>query len=202
VPAADAIDAIYISHGHADHYFGMPALLGRMWEDNRIKPLTVFSQPYVLEYLRQALELGYKALPARYKYTVNYCAVEPGRRVDFGGAALDFAESTHAAPNLAVRVEAGGRAVCYSGDGMFTDAGRELFAGAALVIHEAYSFEKTPVHADLGGLADMTERERIGRLAFVHVARQLRRVPERIEELVRGSGGRLALPEPGERFEV
>jgi len=38
------LDAVYISHSHADHYFGLPALLVRMWEEKRKKPITVFSQ--------------------------------------------------------------------------------------------------------------------------------------------------------------
>ena len=36
-----AVDLIYISHAHADHYFGLPAVLGRMWEQGRTMPLTI-----------------------------------------------------------------------------------------------------------------------------------------------------------------
>lgn len=197
-----AIDAIYISHGHADHYFGMPALLGRMWEERRTKPLTVFSQAYVLEYLPQALELGYKGLPAKYKFPIEYRAVEPGRTEQFEGLALDFAATRHAAPNLAVRIKAGGRALCYSGDGMFTDESRALFRGSAVVIHEAYSFEPGPVHADIEALTWLARDEEVERLAFVHVQRDVRRSPGRILDIVRGSEGRLALPGPGEQFEI
>ncbi len=202
VPAADALDAIYISHGHADHYFGMPALLGRMWEEGRTRPLTIFSQAYVLECLPQALELGYKGLPEKYKFPIEYRAVEVGRPEEFAGLALDFAASRHAAPNLAVRITSGGRALCYSGDGMFTDAGRALYSGAAMVIHEAYSFEPSPVHADIGSLAALAPEAGIEKLALVHVQRDVRRSAARILDVVNGSGGRLALPNPGERFDI
>jgi len=202
VPAPGAIDAVYISHGHADHYFGIPALLGRMWEEGRTKPLTVFSQAYVLDCLPQALELGYKGLPGKYKFPVQYRAVEAGRRVEFAGLALDFAPSRHAAPNLAVRITSGGGALCYSGDGMFTDAGRALYSGAALVIHEAYSFEPSPVHADIASLAALAPEAGIGKLALVHVQRGVRLSAKKILDVVNGSGGRLALPDPGERFQV
>lgn len=202
VAAPAEISAIYISHGHADHYFGIPALLGRMWEDGRTKPLTIFSQAYVLEYLPHALELGYKGLPEKYKFPIEYRAVEAGRTEQFEDLALDFAASRHAAPNLAVRIKAGERAFCYSGDGMFTDGTRALFAGADVVVHEAYSFEPSPVHADIEALARLARDGEIGRLAFVHVQRGVRRSPGRILDMVRASEGRLALPEPGERFEI
>src|SRR3954447_14844935 len=55
VPDHSQISLIYISHPHADHYFGLPALLARMWEEKRTKPLVIVSQPQVLEQIRQLL---------------------------------------------------------------------------------------------------------------------------------------------------
>src|SRR6266496_2721801 len=63
----DLIDAIYISHAHADHYFGLPPLLTRMWEDGRKKPLTLISQKHVLEQIWQLLEFGYAGMHKRFK---------------------------------------------------------------------------------------------------------------------------------------
>ncbi len=198
----DAIDAVYISHAHADHYLGLPALLGRFWEDGRTKPLAILSRRAVLEQIPQLMEFGYRGLAARFKYPIRHCAVEPGRPLEFGGATLDFAESAHAVPNLAVRIESGGAVICYSGDGMFTDASRDLFSRAAFVVHEAYSFEKIPVHADIPALVELAEQQNIGRLAFVHVQRNLRRAPDRIHEVIRRSAGRLLMPEAGDRCEI
>ncbi|MCX6722879.1 MAG: MBL fold metallo-hydrolase [Candidatus Staskawiczbacteria bacterium] len=41
-PDYNFLDAIYISHQHADHYFGLPAILLRMWEGGREKDLLLF----------------------------------------------------------------------------------------------------------------------------------------------------------------
>ena len=65
---ADAVDLIYISHEHADHCFGLPAVLGRMWEDGRTKPLVILSQPPVLARIRELMKAGYPGLPARFQY--------------------------------------------------------------------------------------------------------------------------------------
>jgi len=41
---ANFLDAIYISHKHADHFFGLLVLLMRIWEEGRTKPLAVICQ--------------------------------------------------------------------------------------------------------------------------------------------------------------
>jgi len=202
-PDPNAIDLIYISHPHADHYFGLPALLGRMWEDGRTKPLAILSQPVVLNQARELMEYGYRSLAARFSYPIEYREAAPGRTVESGGVAFDFAESRHAVPNLAVRIEAGGKRLCYSGDGMFTAQGRKLFAGADLLIHEAYFFDPSPVHADIGSILALAPQEGIRRVALVHVQRGLRRQPERIHEAIRKARDvEAALPEPMTRFQL
>jgi ribonuclease Z len=57
----DGLDLIYISHQHADHCFGLPAVLGRMWEEGRRKPLVILSQPPVLGRIRELMDAGYRA---------------------------------------------------------------------------------------------------------------------------------------------
>lgn len=49
----DLIDAIYISHAHADDYFGLPPLPVRMPDDGRGKPLTLIGQRHVIEQIWQ-----------------------------------------------------------------------------------------------------------------------------------------------------
>ena len=128
-PEADAVDAIYITHGHADHYFGVPAVLTRMWEEGRTKPLVVVSQDYVLEQLPGVLEMAYRGLPAKYRFPIEHRVVKPGDTVEVADMTLRFAETQHPSKNCAVRVETQGRSICYSGDGGFTSASRQLYAG-------------------------------------------------------------------------
>jgi ribonuclease Z len=191
------IDVVYISHAHADHFFGMPALLGRMWEDGRTKPLAIVSRPAVLDDIRIALELGYRGLSSRFKYEMKFLAAVEGEPVETHGLRMSFGETRHAVNNLAVRLEASGKALCYSGDGMFLEASRALYGGADLVIHEAYLFEQTPVHADIGAVIQMAEQDGVRQVALVHVQRELRRKPARIEEAIARAATNVAMPEPG-----
>jgi len=192
------IDLIYISHAHADHYFGLPPLLGRMWEDGRVKPLTILSQPAVLEQIRDLLDYGYRTLQKRFGYAIEYRAAEP---CEIAGVRFSFAPTNHSVTNLAVRAEAGGKSLFYSGDGMFTDASRALVTGADLAIHEAFQFEPSPVHTDIPSLLAMADDQQVKRLGMVHVQRAVRAgQKERIEAAAADSSIDAILPLPGQRF--
>ena len=57
----DLIDAIYISHLHADHCFGLPALLIRMMEEKRTKPVAIICKTEFVTQIKQIIDLGYEA---------------------------------------------------------------------------------------------------------------------------------------------
>jgi ribonuclease Z len=199
LPDPDAIDLVYISHPHADHYFGVPALLGRMWEDGRTRKLSILTQAPVIDQIRIAMELGYRGLSNRFKYEIEWIPALPERPVEACGAHFRFAETRHSVTNYAVRIESDGKSVGYSGDGMWTDASRRLFQGAHLVFHEAYSFETSPVHADIPSLLAMTPGQQIAQLALMHVQRDLRRHPDAIHEAIKSlTGCKALMPAPGQ----
>jgi ribonuclease BN (tRNA processing enzyme) len=202
LPDTNALDAIWVSHGHADHFFGIPALLARMWEDGRTKPLILISQAEVLERIPQAVELAYPALAQRFGFQIEHRIAKPGSTLHLGAATLHFAETRHALPNLAIRIEAEGRALCYSGDGMFTEASRALYRGASLLFHEAYQFEESPTHADIPSLLDMAHTEQVGRTGLVHIRRALRRAPQHLTDTITKAESTVLLPHPGSRWTV
>ena len=191
----DALDLIYISHEHADHCSGLPAVLGRMWEDGRRKPLAILSQPALLETIRASMNTGYPGLAARFQYTIEYREARPGDGVEWEDLKFAFAPTRHSVTNLAVRLETGGKAFCYSGDGQFTPESRALFSGADLLVHEAYSFDPSPVHGDFPGVIQMASEESVRQLAVVHIKRNVRREQG---DRVRNLG--VTVPEPGDRI--
>ena len=198
--SAELIDAIYISHAHADHYFGLPALLTRMWEEGRKKPLTLISQKHVLEQIWQLLELGYAGIRKRFEFPIETLEASPRADVSYHEYLMRFAPTTHSVTNLAVRMETAGRSFCYSGDGMFTDESRALFSGAGLLLHETFAFRQLPVHADIPRLLEMAEEAGVKHLVLTHIQRHLRKEDERLQNLP--SKVRLSIASPGDRFDI
>jgi ribonuclease BN (tRNA processing enzyme) len=194
-PDPNAIDLVYISHAHADHYFGLPALFGRMWEEGRTKPLTVLTQPYAWQAIEQVLTLGYRSLRSRYKFNLNF--LEARGECTFADATFRFAQTKHSASNFAVRIDSGGKTVCYSGDGGTTPESRALFDGADLLVHEAFGLEPSEVHASVDEVLDAAP-EGLQRLALVHVSRYVRRERAKLMHALLTSRVRCLVPAPGD----
>ncbi len=60
-PDPEYLDAIYISHRHADHYFGLPSVLVRLAEDKRKKPMTVISAEGTRQTVLEMIDYAYLA---------------------------------------------------------------------------------------------------------------------------------------------
>jgi len=202
-PDAEALDGIWISHLHADHVFGLAALLGRAWEEERRRPLTVLGGRGVLQAVEDLLERGYPGLRRRFAFALEEVVVEPGAPVVFRGLVLRSADSAHSLRNLSLRVEIPGAVpLCYSGDGAPTEASADL-GHAAAWIHECFSADReVPGHASLKALEAELPRRRPHRLGLVHVGRSFRdAVGVRATALAR-SGLPVSLPEPGEVWQL
>ncbi len=199
------LDALYLSHFHGDHFFGVPALLLRFHEEGRRKPLVIVGQDQVEDKVLAALDLAYPGLWLKFSYQLDFVVAREGLSRHILGFDLDFAHSEHSLSNLAVRVSDGGKVVFYSGDGRPTEASRRLAQGVDLMIHESFSLDPdVPGHGTVPGSIAMAREVGAKRLAIVHVRREVRHpLREVILDLCRQAGDvRAFLPEPGEVVEV
>ena len=202
-PDPDELDGIWISHFHGDHFFGIPALLVRFWEEKRSKPLTFLGQKGVESRVRDCLDLAYPGFNGKLTFEARFMEVEPGNDIVFEGFTLRTAENGHSMRDLALRIDAGGKSLYYSGDGRPTAEGASLARGADLVIQEAFHPEtEFPGHGTALGAIDMAGKCGAARLALVHVNRDARDVLVRdLDKLASPfSGIHVRVPEPGHRL--
>ena len=204
-PDADDLDAIWISHFHGDHFFGLPAMLTRFREMKRTKPLLILGQRTINEIVPRVLKLAYSSIVDRLAYDMRFLTVEPGDVVEAAGITWRSAVNGHPQRDLAVRVEKGGKSVFYSGDGPSTEETLSLARAADLVIHEAYRLEtNVPGHTSIGNCIDFARKAKARSLALVHIQRQERR--EKWEDILRVSAEvkdfEVLMPEPGDEVEI
>jgi ribonuclease BN (tRNA processing enzyme) len=196
------LDAIFISHLHADHSFGLPALLLWMREAGREKPLTIFGANAVERWLERLLDLAY---PGSYRPEKCYeILARPiaATGTTFGPLTLTTAESEHSVQNCAIRIDDGRTRVCYSGDGAPTEATRALYAGADVLVHECYSADdQVRGHARADELLQLAEELDVRTLCLVHLSRSRK---ASVAECVARHRGRtrVVLPRPSESLQV
>jgi ribonuclease BN (tRNA processing enzyme) len=159
----DAIDAIYLTHHHADHVLGLVPLLDRFGYDGRRRKLTIHTTKWGIGHLRKLFEVGFVRLDDKSPFPLEFHVATGG--TDIGPFAVDLAPTMHAVATHAIMLSADGRHFAFSGDGRPTNESLALYRQANVLMHECFASQpelNTPYHADLPMVAAIEGPERIG----------------------------------------
>jgi len=120
------IDVIFVSHFHADHYFGLPFLLLEYAElAPRSKDLTVIGPPGIMKRIQALTDLAFPNVFRKDRgYALNFIEAADGAEGEVAGCRYAIAEVPHV-PNLqafAFRVTCPAGSIAYSGDTLMSDA--------------------------------------------------------------------------------
>ncbi|BCS89327.1 MBL fold metallo-hydrolase [Pseudodesulfovibrio sediminis] len=199
------LDAVYISHFHGDHYFGLPSLIVRSVEEGRRKRLTILGPSGIESRVNRLLELAYSNVRTKAKFELFFIECDPDEDIKHSGFRFRFAMSSHSMPSLGVRLDAGGKSLFYSGDGAPTFATAELARGCDMLIMESYILDAdAPGHGSVDSSLELARQTGAGICALVHVQRIVRRTQKgRIMAKLNGVDGfKAVLPESGDSFDL
>jgi ribonuclease BN (tRNA processing enzyme) len=201
----DLLDAVWISHVHADHVFGLPALLLWMRLGGRTRPLTLLCGPGRRAEIDRVLELGYPGSFAAHKcYPIERVELDPATPGRFGEFTLSIAASAHSVPNAALRLDAPGlRSLVYSGDGAVTPGTRALCHGASVLVHECFFAESgSRKHGNVDSCVELARAAGVETLALLHFASEAKSAIREHARAACGEGLELCLPAPGDRLSL
>lgn len=164
------IDAVCISHSHADHCLDLCGYwVARRYGPEGPKPLLpVYGPAGLADRMARAYDLDPE--PGM-REIFDFVTLEPGVR-EIGPFRVTTAEMNHVVPTHGFRVEYGGSALAYSADTGPSDALVELARGADLLLCEA-SFVEGPglpdsLHLTGAQAARHAARAGVGRLVLTH----------------------------------
>lgn len=169
---------VVITHIHADHAYGLPALIQGLILLGRAEPLTVSCREEHVEPLRAVLAaFGLVGRPGAFPLDLRGVPAGAGAAVATTASfRVTASPNAHGRmPNMAVRVDVADprRAVVYSSDTEPCDAVVELARGAHTLIHDAtFSAEATAragVHSTAAEAGGVAARAGVERLILAHI---------------------------------
>ena len=191
----------YVSHFHIDHAGELAALLfafkyGRATP--RAEPLTLVG-PEGLEFLLMGLVGQYRMKLLEQEFPLELREMEPGEALDLGGGAvLRVGKTPHTAESLAVRIEAEGRSIGYTGDTAPSDDLVDFFAGVDVLVCETSFVDdaRGTAHMTADDVSSLATRARAGHLVATHsyFDPDEARLAERLS---RGFSGRITIAADG-----
>lgn len=111
-----AIDALFISHMHADHFFDLvPLRYALKYEIDRSTPLPVLLPPGGIKQLHSVVSRFAKR-GSFFDGLIALDEYDPAREYRAGGATLTFAKTRHYIPAYAMRVQLADAAIAFSSD--------------------------------------------------------------------------------------
>jgi ribonuclease BN (tRNA processing enzyme) len=130
---------LFISHFHVDHLGELASLFTALrygMKADRSDPFTIVG-PRGLDRVIDALKLAFGSRLFDTKFPVILRMLSHGEQIDLGGESmLSVTKTPHTSESLAVRIESGGKALCYTGDTAYVDELARFFRGADVLISE------------------------------------------------------------------
>lgn len=162
----DRIDALIVTHDHADHCHGIDDLrpLAQALEG----PMPVLARPFVLERLQSRFAYAF-VQAGLYPPVVDPVELPP--ELGLGDATLTFTDQPHGnISSLGIRIEEGGRSAGYAIDFHELTAGMaDLYRGVDVWICDCLMERPHPTHAHLEAVLGWAEELGVGRLYLSHM---------------------------------
>ncbi len=168
------IDAIAITHFHADHVAGIPfLLLDYLFETRRERPLEIHGPPGIRQHVRRLADAFHYVNEQDGMFPIHFGEHEQGKTIDLEGFRLTPLEAYHTPatyPHM-LRVEAGGHSMVFSGDTGWHDSLPAAVGDVDLFVTECVFM--TPgsysMHLSVEELARGRERFRCGAMRLTHL---------------------------------
>jgi ribonuclease BN (tRNA processing enzyme) len=193
------IDAIVISHFHADHFGGVPSfLLATLdFEDRRRRPLAIAGPRGIEERVRSAARAtGHSLDHYRFAYPLRFLELHAGSAEQVGPARIELFEVNHAPDSCphGMRIDDGAHQIVYSGDTGWFDglpraaASADLFLCDCTHVRPEYAY-----HLSLEELAAKRALFDVGQTVLTHLGRDMREL---------GSAEGFALADDGQTYKL
>jgi len=169
----DEVDGIFVSHYHPDHVADViPFFFAIRYEMGykREKPF-LFVTSSLFEEFFSHLKRAFNQWVEPPEGKVTWCYVKDKEEFSLGPFRAKTRKVKHNPESLAIRLEAGGKVLVYTGDTGFCEEVIEISKGADLLLIECSNSTDVKVEHHLGPyeVADIAERAKVKRVVVTHL---------------------------------
>lgn len=173
------VDAVVVSHFHADHFGGIPFLVLHGQFNRRTTPLTIVGPPGIEGRVAAAMEMAYPGSSAvERRFDVRCVDLAPGGAThhlddDLSVRGWEVDHPSGGVP-LCLRLEMSGRVVGYSGDTAWTPSLTHAAEAADLFVIESYTYQRTvPYHLSYAAVLEHSEALDADAVVLTHMSNDM-----------------------------
>lgn len=189
--ALDTIDALIVTHEHADHVSGFPLMMERLWLAGRTRALDVYGVARAVAQARRIHDaFDTSRWPGYPEIRYHLVEASPSAAVlECEAWRIAATPGSHPVPVIALRIEdlVGGGVLVYSCDTERSGEVERLAQGANLLVHEATG--AGPGHSSATDAAAVAKGAGVARLVLVHIAPHADDDGQLLAEAERGFAG-------------
>ncbi len=146
--APEEVDAVFLTHLHADHFSGLAQLfIDAQYRARRTRPLTIAGPVGTERAVEQLYRLAYGKAARKRPFSIRYLEWKPGAKVRLDGRRIETFAARHMDPKdgaLSLRVTSGKSCVAFSGDTGWTDRLPVLASGSDVLVCECTELSGDP----------------------------------------------------------
>ncbi|MCP4746333.1 MAG: ribonuclease Z [Desulfobacteraceae bacterium] len=170
------IGAVFFSHLHADHFFGIIPLIARYWEDGRTDPLFLYGPNGFKNKIIELANLGYPGLLEKIDFELIFKDYLDGNALRYENIIIKTAITKHSIINHAIRIDFMDKekSIAISGDGRHTDQSKKLICKVNLLLQEAYTIEdEMHTHSSVKEIMEINRELSLDKIGLAHISRKI-----------------------------
>jgi len=170
----EELDSIFITHLHADHFFGILSLLFRKDMIRENCDLTLYAPKGMKAFIENSLEITQKVFE---KFKLTIVEVEVGMKIELDGMQIEVLSMQHRVPCFGYYIESENRKIILSGDNDHPEIMKKYLLNLDVWVHEATFIareytnkRKNSMHTTAKLLGEVAKKYKVKWLIATHIS--------------------------------